>query len=164
MGSTCKRIVAVLSVVAAGTVFLGVEPNAKADPAPVCSLSSLRGTYGVKLDGIVQVPTNPERKLDLVASVTFDGAGNFNASKVFGQINGTQISTPFAGTYTVSSDCTGAMDLTKVFNGFSNVMAALVVVDRSNELFLVVEAPLPPTNPAIIQVSGEAERLGGRDR
>ncbi|MCX7899547.1 MAG: hypothetical protein N2444_05615, partial [Methylocystis sp.] len=125
---------------------------------------TLKGAYGVKLDGIVQqnrdTPT-PERKLNVVATVTFDGAGRFTASFV-GRINGDSISAtiPAPGNpYTVNADCTGTMKLTQVFRGFSDVPASFVIVERGKELFIVVDATTAPT---VIQVSGEAERIGGR--
>lgn len=89
-------------------------------------------------------------------------AGKFNASLV-GRINGDSLtpSTITAGAYSLNGDCTGRLELTQIFRGFSNVQAAFVVVERGRELDLVVDAAPPPANPAIIQIGGEAERVGG---
>jgi hypothetical protein len=127
-----------------------------------CSPASLRGAYAVRLSGIVQVPGLPERKLNAVATLTFNGAGSFDANFV-GRINGEQLtpSSVNAGAYTVGADCTGTLELSQLFRGFTGVQAAFVMVGQGDELFFVVNAPPPQTNPAIIQVDGVAKRAGG---
>lgn len=162
MRSMSKGFASRLSLLALAALGLGFAPNANAGQTHGCSLSSLRGAYAVKLDGVLQVPSLPERKINLIASVTFDGAGKFNAT-VTGRINGDPVTGPFAGVYSLASDCNGALDLTQVFKGFSNVQADIIAIERGKELFLVIDSPAPPTNPAIIQVSGVAKRLRSED-
>jgi len=155
------RASSVLTLVLASAACLASVSGANARDFYNCSVRHMQGPYAVKLDGILQVPTLPERRINLVANVTFDGAGTFSANAM-GRINGDQILTAFTGTYTVQSNCIGAMDLSGIFKGFSKVQADFVGVEGGEELFLVVDSPAPPANPAIIQVSGVAKR--GHDR
>jgi len=160
MRPTAKKFMTSLSALAIGAFCLGSAPAAKADSAaPLCSLATLKGHFGVKSNGTVTAPGNPARPLELIAVLSLDGAGNFNASPVYGDINGdtTKIPSSFTGTYVVNSDCTGALDLTKAFLGFTSVSAPFVSVSRTRQLLLVVEAPAA-TNPAVVDISGSAER------
>ncbi len=165
MRSNRKRIFKLLSPFALVAACIGFASGASADSWRTCSLSTLKGAYGARLSGVVQVPTLPERKLNAVAKLTFNGAGAFDASFV-GRINGDPLtpSAISAGAYTVNSDCTGTLELTQVFRGFANVQAAFVIVEQGDELFFVVNAAPPPANPAIIQIDGAAERINGGER
>ncbi len=166
MRSTNKRIVTALSSVAMAAACLGFVSDAQADvqtQSATCSLATLKGAYGVKLDGVVQAQGNPERKLDVVATMTFDGAGNFDANFV-GRINGDPIAATISkNPYSVNATCIGKLELTQAFRGFTNVSATFVIVERGKELFIVVDGTTSPV-PVVVQVSGEAERLGGGDR
>jgi hypothetical protein len=156
MLSASKRMSAAVAAASLLTVF-----SASGASATGCTLASLKGVYGVRLSGIVQVPKLPERKINAVATLTFNGVGGFNASFV-GRINGDALtpSSITGGAYTVRSNCTGNIELTQIFKGFTGVQAAFVIVEQGAELFFVVNAAPPPANPAIIQVDGVAERGG----
>ncbi|WP_424362796.1 hypothetical protein [Methylocystis parvus] len=158
MRSAYNRILQSLTVAAMCILASG----AMADGGRTCSLSTLKGAYGAKLNGVVQVPSLPERKINAVAKLTFNGAGAFDASFI-GRINGDPLapSTITAGLYSVNADCTGILELTQVFKNFNNVQAAFVIVEQGGELFFVVNAAPPPANPAIIQIDGEADRING---
>jgi len=117
-----------------------------------CSLMTLKGAYGFKFEGTILLPP-PEKRLNAVALVTFDGAGTFAGSEV-GRRDGVPLPTTFSGTYTVSSNCAGTLDLSQVFGATGSVQAAFTIVERGRELFLVVDSPAT-------QIGGVAERVGG---
>ncbi|HXY50116.1 MAG TPA: hypothetical protein VEI01_11735 [Terriglobales bacterium] len=86
------------------------QTNAVSDSKP-CSLTSLKGTYGVLEQGTIvgQVPGFPPNfpppyPIVLAASATYDGAGNLSGTFKI-SIGGVPLTGTFTGTYTVSSDC-----------------------------------------------------------
>lgn len=73
-----------------------------------CSVASLNGTYGVLEQGtlIVQIPgfPPPPYPVVLAANAIYDGAGNLSGTFKI-SISGLQLTGPFAGTYSVTSEC-----------------------------------------------------------
>jgi len=87
-----------------------------------CSLATLHGTYGVWEQGtfVGKVGPNPPGPypVDIVASATFDGAGNMSGtwSGSFGGV--VSPPAPFTGTYTVSPDCIYSDEFSPGIPGF----------------------------------------------
>jgi hypothetical protein len=79
-----------------------------------CSLSTLKGTYSVQGQGTVvaQLPGFPAPPFPFaeVAVDSFDGAGNVSGEATL-NVDGVVLQATVAGTYTVSSDCTGTLSL-----------------------------------------------------
>jgi hypothetical protein len=97
-----------------------------------CSLSSLKGDYGLIVTGTRTVGPITENFVT-ISLVTFDGRGGFTAQGVsHGTTTGVRKG-PASGTYTVNSDCSGAW--TTNIQGLPPLPAEIVIVDRHREIF-----------------------------
>jgi hypothetical protein len=119
-----------------------------------CSLASLNGPYanarqGTLVMSVIGLPA-PAPYAE-VARVDFNGAGAFSG-KATVNIGGAVLNdTPFTGTYTVSSDCTG--NLTVNTNVGVTLHEAFVVI-RGGERIITTETD------TFAVIEGSAEKLG----
>lgn len=76
-----------------------------------CSLSTLKGAYGVLMQGeVINWPGFPKGPIAVIAIIDFDGNGNYKSYANSANLNGYNFNQPdFSGTYVVNSDCTGTV-------------------------------------------------------
>ena len=98
-----------------------------------CSSQTLRGTYGIKFDGL-----SLERgQIASVSRVTFDGNGQFTTSEI-ARLNGNLINRTFTGPYTVNADCTGFLDFSSTISNPPHAAhGEIVIVDNGKEFFVL---------------------------
>lgn len=132
------RTIRIIGVIAAAAAILIVGTQFRGAPArlmPVvqaqsgCSDSSLRGSYGFQIKGII-VGLGP---IGGVARLTFDGAGNFTQTDNV-TVNGLPIfaNRPGSGTYSVNADCTGTQTLN---SGGQVIHTTFVIAENGREVF-----------------------------
>ena len=123
-------VAVLLGFVARDTVTSG----ALADQAGKCSAQTLKGSYGIKFEGIKL----PDKHFVSVSRITFDGRSSFTTTET-GRFEGDLVSRTFTGPYTVNADCTGTAHIVPSTGGFVNL--AIVVVRKGKEVHAVVTAP-----------------------
>jgi hypothetical protein len=112
-------------------------------PTPGCSLSTVKGNYGILSSG-----TSAGDPITAVDLLTLDGAGNLTYTSTE-NVAGYVISGTFSGTYTLTSNCTGTVTIPEVPSGTLTLDA--VVVDGGQELYIMGATTSVP--PAIIQTA-----------
>jgi hypothetical protein len=117
-----KRIIITLFALAAL-----VSAASAADEKRGCTNASLKGSYGLNLNGSTGgLPTSA------VGLLTADGEGNFSATFTISVNGGVTTGAQAVGTYTVNADCTGsATDST------DNLHYTLVIVRHGAEGFAI---------------------------
>ena len=143
----------VLSLFPRMRIVAGATPIVHADAG--CSVGNLHGAYAAHGQGTFLAPVPgfpaPPFPFGEAAIITFDGAG-----KLFGKttINagGLLLTPAFTGTYTVTSDCTGSLNIQ---SDLGPLQEAIVVIG-GGQRYVGTE-----TDPAAVAVR-EAERLGVR--
>ena len=133
---------------------LAVPGHAVARADEGCSVASLNGRYanarqGTLVTSVLGLPA-PAPYAE-VARVDFNGAGAFSG-KATVNIGGAVLNdTPFTGTYTVSSDCTG--NLTVNTNVGVTLHEALVVIGGGQRI-------ITTETDTFAVIEGRAEKLG----
>jgi len=149
-------------VVALGTVMvLATTRSAPAENG--CSNRTLRGGYGIDASGTVA--SGPlAGPIALVGVLTYDGFGQVSGAITQRVTTATGPTTltkiPFAGTYTVNTDCTAEDTLVNLANGSQSVHEYAIV--ESGERFSILNTTPGPTmvlGTGIKQVKGD----GGHD-
>jgi len=137
-------------VVAQGLVF-GPEAQAEGE---WCSEATLRGAYGIQMQGTRPSPDGIESVVGVVIRV-YDGQGHFTqVDNVKGSITGIVLDREGSGTYEVDEDCTG---VTNFVPGPGIVITEkLVIVDRGREVLSIASNPLP------VMVSAVQKKIGVR--
>jgi hypothetical protein len=97
-----------------------------------CSLSTLRGDYGLIATGTRTVGPVTENFVT-ISLVSFDGEGGFTAQGVSRGASTGVRKGPATGTYAVNPDCTGTW--TTNIQGLPPLSAEIVLVDRGREVF-----------------------------
>jgi hypothetical protein len=157
----------VFAIIAAGFT----APAAAQDRA--CSNASLRGTWAYTETGSVIAPTSATTTVTILAAAvgtyTFDNDGNFTGTQ-YSSANGAISHDTKQGTYIVSPDCTGTLDLF-VTNQFG-VLArhsvwSFVIADREQELRSIMRSmemltTVPPTPLAPIMTMSARKLFPGR--
>jgi hypothetical protein len=93
-----------LSLVAVCAVLF-MEALPKAQAAPGCSASTLKGGYGFFVQAII-LPNGIRRSI--LGRINFDSRGNFTNNLTFNE-EGTVTHSTDVGTYIVNPDCTGRL-------------------------------------------------------
>lgn len=112
-------------------------------PKRGCSLASLQGGYGIRMQGTR--PSAPNGPVETVIGVVwreYDGHGGFRqVDNVKGSISGIALDRPGFGTYTMNEDCTGETS----FQPAPGVVLVekLVAVDDGREVHSIVTSPQP---------------------
>ena len=103
--------------------------------------AGLTGSYGFSATAAYTGGNNP---LAIVGVITFDGAGNVTGSETVVQPdpspNATTVQSftvPFAGTYTVNADGTGALSIALAIPNASPITASFVLTDGGSGFMLV---------------------------
>jgi len=105
-----------------------------------CSEATVRGDYGIQIQGTRPAPGGLTESVIGVLHRTYDGHGNFTqVSNLKGSITGTNPDSQSVGTYEVNADCTGiirAQPLPGIL-----IEERLVIVDNGREIRAAVMTP-----------------------
>ena len=129
-------------------------------PGKPCNNFTIRGAYGIQMQGTRPVPP-PTGGMESVVGVvlrTYDGYGNFEQlDNIKGSVTGIVPDRPGSGTYEVSADCT-AITYFQPDPGNPNIVIKekLVILDNGNEIRSITEAPPP------LMVSAVSKRIKKR--
>ncbi len=108
-----------------------------------CTEGSIRGTYGIQMQGTNPVPPALGGGIQTVIGVvvrTYDGAGSFTQlDNIKGSVTGIVPDRPGSGTYQVNADCTG-ITLFQPGPGIT-IEERMVIVDHGNEIRTIVSSP-----------------------
>ena len=128
---------ATVAVGIGGARVMGADDQ---DDAKPCSEATVRGDYGIQIQGTRPAPGGLTESVIGIVFRTYDGHGNFDqVSNVKGSITGTIPDSQSFGTYEVNPDCTGiirAQPLPGVL-----IEERLVVVDNGREIRAAVMVP-----------------------
>jgi hypothetical protein len=133
--------VATVAVGIGGARVIGADgQNDERGRSKLCSEATLRGDYGIQIQGTRPAPGGLTEAVIGIVLRTYDGEGNFSqVSNLKGSITGTNPDSQSFGTYEVNDDCTGiirAQPLPGVV-----IEERLVIVDNGREIRAAVMAP-----------------------
>jgi hypothetical protein len=129
----------------ASAVVLGLfihqtaSSDAKAEQAGKCSAQTLKGSYGIKFEGIKFADQNfaADRRFVSVSLITFDGRSTFTTSET-GRSEGVLVSRTFTGPYLVNADCTGFLDFSSNLSNPPHIaLGDFVIVDEGKGFFVL---------------------------
>jgi hypothetical protein len=123
-----------------------------------CTNNTIRGTYGIQMQGTgpVPPPVGGTQTLIGVVTRTYDGMGNFTQiDNIHGSVTGWVPDRPGSGTYQVNPDCTAATQFQPA-PGAPVIEERIVIVDGGSQLYSVTVSPLP------VMVSTVAKRIDRR--
>ena len=148
-----RRMGWVAVVLAGGVALFGAPAGANDDNEGSaarggCSDRTIRGTYGIRMEGTRPAPPVapglPPQTESVVGVVTrtYDGQGGFTQiDNIKGSITGIVPDRPGAGTYAVQANCTG---VTQFDPGTGIVIQEkFVIVSNGSEIFSFVASPPP---------------------
>ena len=145
-----------LLLLVAGTQGSGPAPSGT--DAFHCSDHTIRGTYGIQMEGTRPVPQPVGGTQTLIGVVkrTFDGMGNFTQiDNVHHSVTGWTPDREGSGTYQVNPDCTFATQFVPG-PGAPVIEERGVIVDGGSEYYSVTVSPLP------VMISTVAKRTDPR--
>ena len=150
---------AITAVVGAGIVvgsarIMGAQgqENGGRGQAKQCSEATVRGDYGIQIQGTRPAPGGLIESVIGVVLRNYDGHGRFSqVSNVKGSLTGTIPDSEGFGTYEVSADCTGVVR----FQAAPGVVLEerLVIVDDGREIRTAVMVP------AAVMITGVHQRV-----
>lgn len=120
-----------------------------------CADATIRGTYGIQMQGTgpVPPPVGGTQTVIGVVTRTYDGMGNFTQiDNIHGSVTGWVPNRPGSGTYQVNPDCTFATQFVPG-PGAPVIEERGVIVEHGKELYTVTVAPMPS------MVSTHSERI-----
>ena len=156
--SVALLVSAGLLLLVAGTHGSGAGTSGGPGVGFPCTNGTLRGTYGIQMQGTGPVPPPVGGSQSLIGVVkrTFDGIGNFTQTdNIHGSVTGWTPDRPGSGTYQVNPDCTAATQF-QPGPGAPVIEERLVIVDGGSQLYSVTVSPLP------VMVSTVAKRIDPR--
>jgi hypothetical protein len=156
--SVALLVSASLLLLVAGTQGSGVAPSGGSDVRFPCTNATIRGTYGIQMQGTgpVPPPVGGTQTLIGVVTRTYDGMGNFTQiDNIHGSVTGWVPNRPGSGTYQVNPDCTAATQFQPA-PGAPVIEERVVIVDGGSQLYSVTVSPLP------VMVSTVAKRTDPR--
>jgi hypothetical protein len=110
-----------------------------------CTDGTIRGTYGIQMQGTAPVPPPIGGTQSVIGVVTrtYDGMGNFTQiDNIHGSVTGWVPDRQGSGTYQVNPDCTAATQFVPG-PGAPVIEERLVIVDGGSELYSATVSPLP---------------------
>lgn len=110
-----------------------------------CTDGTIRGTYGIQMQGTGAVPPPVGGTQTLVGVVrrTYDGMGNFTQiDNIHGSVTGWLPDRQGSGTYQVNPDCTAATQFVPG-PGAPVIEERVVIVDGGSQLYSATVSPLP---------------------
>jgi hypothetical protein len=123
-----------------------------------CADGTIRGTYGIQMQGTAPVPPPVGGTQTVIGVVTrtYDGMGNFTQiDNIHGSVTGWVPNRPGSGTYQVNPDCTFATQFVPG-PGAPVIEERGVIVEHGKEIYTVTVAPMPS------MVSTHSERIDRR--
>jgi hypothetical protein len=129
----------------AGTQSSRAGSNVRPDLGFPCTDATIRGTYGIQMQGTGPVPPPVGGSQTLIGVVkrTFDGMGNFTQiDNIHGSVTGWVPDRQGSGTYQVNPDCTAATQFVPG-PGAPVIEERLVIIDGGSELYSATVSPLP---------------------
>src|SRR5271170_3130781 len=170
----------VCRLLAIPALLLGLNVMSAAAEDNGCSNATLKGDYGFTIDGYQPNADGSTSPLKGVAISHFDGAGKLTQRDFVvtgGVLNpgqegaggGFQFTTGETGTYSVSRDCTGRMEIdlnapVPPGSGLSPgvIKLMIVVTHHGNAIHTVVAEITPPfaTAPSLNTTSSDAWKIG----
>src|SRR4029453_15133373 len=123
-----------------------------------CADGTIRGTYGIQMQGTAPVPPPVGGTQTVIGVVTrtYDGMGNFTQiDNIHGSVTGWTPDRPGSGTYKGNPACTAAPKFQPA-PGAPVIEERIVIVDGGSELYSVTVSPLP------VMVSTVAKRIDRR--
>lgn len=138
-----SRLIAWTFAALTSTVALGESE----DTGQTCSARTIRGDYGIQMQGTRPTPP-PNSVIETVVGVvlrTYDGNGNFTQfDNIKGSVTGIVPDRPGAGTYEVNPDCTGVTYFQPDPNNPGLVIKEkLIVMEKGREIRTIAESPAP---------------------
>jgi hypothetical protein len=133
-----------LLLVVAGTQGSRPAPSGGPDVGFPCTDATIRGTYGIQMQGTGPVPPPVGGTQTLIGVVrrTYDGMGNFTQTdNIHGSVTGWVPDRPGSGTYQVNANCTAATQF-QPGPGAPLIEERIVIVDGGNELDSITTSPL----------------------
>ena len=149
---------AVVAVAMGGARIVGAEgPDNDGDGRfKQCSAATLRGDYGVQIQGTRPAPGGLTESVIGVVLRSYNGDGSFTqVDNVKGSITGTVPDRPGFGTYEVNPDCTGLVRF-QPGPGAPFIEERLVIVDGGREIRTAAMVP------AGVMVTGVHQRVHSR--
>jgi hypothetical protein len=118
-----------------------MSENAAHHKLSTCSNRTIKGTYGIQMQGTRLVPGGTEMEQVIgVVTRSYDGAGNFTQiDNVKGSVSDIVFDRPGAGTYVVNADCTGRT-LFQPAPGVS-IEERMVIIDYGHEVRSITVSP-----------------------
>ena len=110
-----------------------------------CADATIRGTYGIQMQGTAPVPPPVGGTQTVIGVVTrtYDGMGNFTQiDNIHGSVTGWVPNRPGSGTYQVNPDCTFATQFVPG-PGAPVIEERGVIIDHGKELYTATVAPMP---------------------
>src|SRR6201993_3068613 len=110
-----------------------------------CTDATIRGTYGIQMQGTGPVPPPVGGTQTLIGVVrrTYDGMGTFTQiDNIHGSVTGWVPDRQGSGTYQVNPDCTAATQFVPG-PGAPVIEERLVIIDGGSELYSATVSPLP---------------------
>ena len=121
---------------------LPVGAYAPGEATPSCSDATIRGTYGLQMQGTIPAPGGGTQAVIGVAMRTYDGDGRFTQiDNLKGAVTGIVPDRPGSGTYQVNEDCT-AIALFQPGPGIT-IEERIVILERGDELKSISSSPPP---------------------
>jgi len=151
MKTSVKGALAALLVSASLLLLLGGTQSSRAGSRVgsgmgfQCTDATIRGTYGIQMQGTGPVPPPVGGTQTLIGVVrrTYDGRGNFTQiDNIHGSVTGWVPDRQGSGTYQVNPDCTGSTQFQPA-PGAPVIEERIVLVDGGSELYSVTVSPLP---------------------
>jgi hypothetical protein len=126
-------------------VLAGGLAHADGEGGFACSAKTLKGTYGIQMQGTRPVPPALGGGIESVIGVvirTYDGIGSFTQTdNIKGSVTGIIFDRPGNGNYEVSADCTAIIQLSPAPGVL--IEERVVIVRRGDELRSISASPLP---------------------
>lgn len=132
------------------------EPYGLARSGRSCSVATLRGAYGIQIEGTrPAAPGGPTESVIGVVLRIYDGAGQFTqVDNIKGSITGISPDRPGFGTYEVNDDCTAVAHF-QPGPGIT-LEERMVIVAGGDQVLSIVSSPAP------VMMSGRQTRVSRR--
>ena len=147
-------VLATVAVLASGTrIFAADDQENEGGPPPhECSAATIRGNYGIQIQGTRPAPGGVIESVIGVVLRNYDGAGNITqVDNVKGSVTGIVPDRFGTGTYEVNADCTG---VSRFMPGPGILLEErMVIVDGGREIRTMVLAP------AGVMITGVHQRI-----
>jgi hypothetical protein len=158
-----RKSLTVLGVIIGGVALIGTQASgarveSKENPfARECSAATLRGAYGIQIQGTRPVAGAPAGTIEMVIGVIvrhYDGRGGFTQiNNEKGSVSGLgPVDREGFGTYQVNEDCSGSHELTVPGVPFP-ITDRFVIVDHGREVRHFV------MNPAPLMITGVSQKM-----